>query len=199
MLNVAVWGSGRGSNFRALLTSVQQGSIKGVTIGLVLSNNSSAGILDIARGNGIPAVHLSVKQFPSEDLFVSALTSLMHKHKINFIVLAGYMKRVPLRVIQQFRERIINIHPALLPKFGGPGMYGIHVHEAVLAAGERESGATVHMVDEEYDHGRILAQQTVPVLDGDTPGILAARILEVEHRLLPATLHTLATSAKGYQ
>ena len=110
-------------------------------------------------------------------------------------MLAGYLKLVPPAVIARYRDRIVNMHPALLPAFGGRGMYGHHVHEAVLASGARESGATVHLVDEEYDRGAILAQGRVPVLPGDTPDRLAARVLEVEHRLLPAVV--LAAAAAG--
>ena len=109
-------------------------------------------------------------------------------HRVDLLVLAGYLKLVPAAVIARYRHRIVNVHPALLPAFGGPGMYGRRVHEAVLASGARESGATVHLVDEVYDRGAILAQRRVPVLPGDTPDRLAARVLEVEHRLLPAVV-----------
>jgi folate-dependent phosphoribosylglycinamide formyltransferase PurN len=111
-------------------------------------------------------------------------------------VLAGYLKLVPSGVIERYRGRILNIHPALLPAFGGPGMYGRHVHEAVLASGAGESGATVHLVDEEYDRGAVLAQARVPVLPGDTPERLAARVLEVEHRLLPAVVLAAARAGR---
>ena len=116
-------------------------------------------------------------------------------HRVDLLVLAGYLKLVPAAVIARYRGRIVNVHPALLPAFGGRGMYGHRVHEAVLASGARESGATVHLVDEEYDRGAILAQGRVPVLPGDTPDRLAARVLEVEHRLLPAVV--LAAAAAG--
>jgi phosphoribosylglycinamide formyltransferase-1 len=192
MLNIAVLGSGRGSNFQAILTAMQQGRIPGARICVVISNNSGAGILEIARNNSLPAVHLSQKQFPTEDGFVDALLSLLSTHGVNFIVLAGYMKRLHPRVVRAFRHRIINIHPALLPRFGGTGMYGIHVHEAVIAAGERLSGATVHYVDEEYDHGAIVLQKTVSVAADDTPETLAAKVLAVEHEIYPEALRRLA-------
>jgi phosphoribosylglycinamide formyltransferase 1 len=117
------------------------------------------------------------------------------RHGVELVVLAGYLKLVPPAVIARYRDRILNVHPALLPAFGGRGMYGRRVHEAVLASGARESGATVHLVDEEYDRGRILAQGRVPVLPGDTPDTLAERVLAVEHRLLPAAV--LAAAAAG--
>jgi phosphoribosylglycinamide formyltransferase-1 len=199
MLNLAVFGSGRGSNFQAILTALHQGKIPKVAIRLVISNSSSAGILEIARTHCIPAVHLSQKQFSSDDTYGDALFSLLEEHGVNFIVLAGYMKRVPARLVGAFRGSIVNIHPALLPKFGGTGMYGMRVHEAVLEAGEQESGATVHYVDEEYDHGEIIMQQRVPVMAGDTPGTLAARVLAAEHELYPEALRRLAAQGQEKQ
>jgi formyltetrahydrofolate-dependent phosphoribosylglycinamide formyltransferase len=185
MLNIVVFGSGRGSNFKAVLDAIADGSIPAAHISLVISNNATAGILDIARSRTIPALHISQKQFETESSFVAALLETLQSHGTDLVVLAGYMKRLPPQVVHAYRNRIINIHPALLPRFGGHGMYGIHVHAAVLAAQETVSGATVHLVDEEYDRGPILLQQTVPVLPDDTPEILAARVLLVEHRLLP--------------
>ena len=192
MLNIAVFGSGAGSNFRAILTAIQQGNIPDARISLVVSNNSGAGILGIARANALPAIHLSQKQFPDERSFGDKVLSTLREHGANFIALAGYMKQVPPAVVAAYRNRIVNIHPALLPRFGGPGMYGIRVHEAVLASGETMSGATVHYVDEEYDHGAIVLQQTAPVLPGDTPESLAARVLVVEHQLYPAAIRRIA-------
>jgi phosphoribosylglycinamide formyltransferase-1 len=193
MLNIAVLGSGRGSNFQAILTAIQQGRIPGAKICLVISNNSGAGILEIARSNSLPAVHLSQKQFPAEDDFVDALLSLLSVHGVNFIVLAGYMKRIHPRVVEAYRRRITNIHPALLPRYGGPGMYGMHVHEAVIAAGERLSGATVHFVDEEYDRGSIVMQKTVSVAANETPETLAAKVLDIEHEIYPEAIRRLAS------
>ncbi len=192
MLNIAVFGSGAGSNFRAILTAIQQGNIPGARISLVVSNNSGAGILGIARANALPAIHLSQKLFPDERSFVDTVLSALREHGVNFIALAGYMKRVPPDVVAAYRGRVVNIHPALLPRFGGTGMYGMRVHEAVLASGEKTSGATVHYVDEEYDHGKIVLQQTVPVLPGDTPESLAARVLTAEHALYPAAIRRIA-------
>ncbi len=193
MLNIAVFGSGRGSNFRAILTAIETGAIPGARIACVVSNNSSAGILETAREHSLPAYHVSPAQFSSEEDFVGRLLSVLDEHEANLIALAGYMKLLPRRLIERYRQRIINIHPALLPKFGGKGMYGHHVHEAVLAAGERESGATVHVVDEDYDHGPVLMQKRVPVLPGDTPETLAARVLVVEHELYPEVLRRIAS------
>jgi phosphoribosylglycinamide formyltransferase-1 len=192
MLRIAVLGSGRGSNFQAILTAIQHGNVPGARICLVISNNSGAGILNIARVYDLPAVHLSQKQFPDEKSFAAAMLSILRDHEVNFVVLAGYMKLVPRSVVAAFRDRIVNIHPALLPRHGGEGMFGIHVHEAVITAGEKESGATVHYVDEEYDRGRIILQRKVPVLPADTPASLAARVLEIEHILYPEALRRIA-------
>jgi phosphoribosylglycinamide formyltransferase-1 len=192
MLRIAVLGSGRGSNFQAILGAIQQERIPAARICLVISNNSSAGILDIARASSLPAIHLSQKQYPSEGQLVDALLSLLRQHDINLIVLAGYMKRLHPRVIEAYRNRILNIHPALLPKFGGKGMYGHHVHEAVIQAGETESGATVHLVDELYDHGTIVLQRTIPVAPEDTPESLAAKVLHIEHEIYPEALRLIA-------
>ena len=192
MLNIAVFGSGAGSNFQAILAAVQQGDIPGTRISLVLSNNSGAGILGIARASGLPAVHLSQKQYPDERSFARAVLSTLEAHGVNLVVLAGYMKRVPPDVVAAYRGRMVNIHPALLPRHGGEGMYGMRVHEAVIRAGDTISGATVHYVDEEYDHGSVVLQRTVPVLPGDTPATLAARVLETEHAIYPEALRLIA-------
>jgi len=192
MLRIAVLGSGRGSNFQAILSAVQSGALPKVRICLVISNNSSAGILEIARSNGIPALHLSQKAFATEEDFLQAMLEAFRVHDVNFVVLAGYMKRVHPEVIRRFRGRIVNIHPALLPKFGGQGMYGHHVHEAVIAARETVSGATVHIVDEEYDRGPIVLQRTVEVSPADTPETLAAKVLTIEHELYPDALRLIA-------
>jgi phosphoribosylglycinamide formyltransferase 1 len=195
MLNITVFGSGRGSNFKAVLDAMTAGRIPGARTAAVVSNNSTAGILEIARAHGIPAVHLSQKQYASEEAFAGAMLEVLCSHDTGLIVLAGYMKRLPAQVVAAFRHRIINIHPALLPDFGGQGMYGIHVHEAVIAAHRTVSGATVHMVDEEYDHGAIVLQGHVPVLSDDTPSTLAERVLQVEHQILPEAIRLFAGGA----
>jgi phosphoribosylglycinamide formyltransferase-1 len=194
MLNIAVFGSGRGSNFQSILAAIHGERIPGAKICLVISNNSQAGILDVARANSLPAVHVSRRQFSSDEEFAAEVLALLRSHGVDFVVLAGYMKRLPPQVVDAFRNRIVNIHPALLPRFGGQGMYGMRVHEAVIASGERVSGATVHFVDEEYDHGSIVLQRTVPVLPGDTPETLAARVLAVEHEMYPEALRRIASA-----
>ena len=178
---IAVLASGRGSNLQALMDALHESGPG--RIALVVSDRTDAPALDRARNAGIPAHHVAADGRASDGLL-----ALFAAHQIGLVVLAGYLKRVPTAVVAALRGRILNVHPALLPGFGGPGMYGRRVQEAVLASGARLSGATVHVVDEQYDHGPIVAQWPVPVKHGDTPESLAARILEIEHLLLPAVV-----------
>jgi phosphoribosylglycinamide formyltransferase-1 len=186
-MRVAVAISGRGSNLEALLRALTPDAPARVV--LVLSNRSDAAGLAHARDRAIPVEVLNDATDSTEWL------RCLREHRVELVVLAGYLKLVPAPVVTEFRDRILNIHPALLPAFGGAGMYGLRVHQAVLASGARETGATVHLVDEVYDGGRILGQTRVRVIPGDTPETLAARVLEVEHRLLPAVV--LAAAAAG--
>ncbi|HET8713717.1 MAG TPA: phosphoribosylglycinamide formyltransferase [Gemmatimonadales bacterium] len=186
-VRVAVLVSGGGTNLQALLDAFQHSTI--ARIARVISNRPDAGGLARARAAGVPTVVLRAPGDAGELLEVL--------RDIDLVVLAGYLKLVPAPVVKQFRGRMINIHPALLPDFGGPGMYGRHVHEAVLASGAIESGATVHFADEVFDRGAIIAQERVPVRRGDTPETLAARVLEAEHRLLPRVVHDLARALGG--
>jgi formyltetrahydrofolate-dependent phosphoribosylglycinamide formyltransferase len=182
-IRIASLVSGRGSNLQALLEACAAPDAPGRVV-LVVSNRADAGALERARAAGLAT---AVTRADGQD--ADGLLGLLREHGIELVVLAGYLKRIPDLVVAAFRGRMINVHPALLPAFGGPGQYGHHVHAAVLAAGARLSGVTVHLVDEEYDHGTILAQWPVPVRPGDTADALAARVLAVEHRLLPAVVH----------
>lgn len=186
-LRLAVLASGRGSNFEAILNNIKQGKLD-ASIQVVISNKDSAGALEIARQNEIPAVHISKKEFPAQKQFDEQVLSILNEYQVNFVILAGYLKMLSPVVVRKFKNRILNIHPALLPSFGGKGMYGIHVHEAVLAYGCRVSGVTVHLVDEAYDTGPPVLQRCVPVQDGDTPETLAARVLKVEHQIYTEAL-----------
>lgn len=194
MLNIAVFASGRGSNFDALYTAIAERKMDARIVALI-SNNSGAGALEKARSLSIPSYHISRKQFDDDAAFAHRLIDALRGHETHLIVLAGYMKRIDAAIIREFDRRIINIHPALLPKFGGAGMFGMHVHEAVIAAGEKESGATVHHVTDEYDEGTIIAQERVPVFVGDTPESLAQRVLTAEHRLLPSVVEQFVHTA----
>ncbi len=175
-MRVAVLASGRGSNLEALLEACRGDAPARVV--LVASDRPTAPALERARARGVAT------QLIADPADGPALAGALSQAQVDLVVLAGYLKLVPRAVVAQFRDRIINIHPALLPAFGGRGMYGPRVHQAVLASGATISGATVHVVNEEYDRGPILAQWPVPVAPGDTPASLAARVLEVEHRLL---------------
>lgn len=179
-MRVAVAVSGRGSNLEALFSRLGNGDEARIV--LVISDRADAQALDRARERGVDAVALV--DWRSADEWLAALAA----QSVDLLVLAGFLKLVPSEVIARYRGRIINVHPALLPAFGGKGMYGIRVHEAVLQSGAAESGCTVHLVEEEYDRGMILAQARVPVLPGDTAQLLASRVLEQEHRLLPAVV-----------
>lgn len=187
-MRVAVCLSGRGSNLEALLAACRRDPAAAVA--LVLSNRADAGGLAIARGAGIAA---EVLPDPAD---AADWLERLERHAIELIVLAGYLSLVPAGVIAPYRNRIVNIHPALLPSFGGPGMYGRRVHQAVLASGGTESGATVHLVDEVYDRGAVLAQARVPVRPDDTPATLARRVLDAEHRLLPAVVLAAARAGR---
>ncbi len=186
-MRVAVAVSGRGSNLEALLRAL--GPEAPARVVLVITNRPDARALDVAAAHGVDRLILHDPADSPQWL------APLERHQVDLIVLAGYLNLVPASVVARYRDRIVNVHPALLPAHGGRGMYGRRVHEAVLAGGDRESGATVHLVDEAYDRGAILAQRRVPVLPGDTPERLAARVLEVEHQLLPAVI--LAAAGAG--
>jgi formyltetrahydrofolate-dependent phosphoribosylglycinamide formyltransferase len=187
-LRVGVALTGHGSNLQALLDALPPGAPAQVVA--VFSDRADAGGLDRARHHGVPT---EVLERPAD---AGDWLRHLERHRVELLVLAGYLKLVPPGVIARYPGRVINIHPALLPAFGGPGMYGIRVHRAVLAAGATESGATVHLVDEVYDHGAVLGQARVPVLPDDTVDSLAARVLEVEHRLLPAAVLAAANAGR---
>lgn len=187
-VRIAVFASGRGSNFQALHAALSSMEHAPADIVLCISNNPNPGAFEFARQAGIETIRLSPKMYTDEQEYEQSLLWALGERDIEMIVLAGYMRQLPGGVVRAYRGRILNIHPALLPRHGGRGMYGMYVHQAVLAAGEPESGATVHLADEEYDTGAIIAQERVPVLPDDTPETLAARVLEAEHRLYPVTV-----------
>ena len=189
-LRVAVFASGGGTNLQALLDNFNKRD--GVArIVLVVSDRQDAHALERARAAGVEAVVIPVAGRPIDYVSRETLVTL-ESADIDVIALAGYLRLVPPAVVRRYRNRIINIHPALLPAFGGKGMFGLRVHRAVIESGATISGVTVHLVDEEYDTGEIVAQWPVPVLPGDTPESLAARVLRVEHLLYPAALESVA-------
>ena len=179
--------SGRGSNMLAILNDCKAGKLDAEPA-VVISNNAGAGALESARAAGIPAFHLSSATHEDESVLDNAITDTLKSNSVDWVILAGYMKKIGPKLLEEFQGKIFNIHPSLLPKYGGKGMFGIHVHESVLASGDTKTGVTIHLVDGEYDQGRVLAQERVPVEDGDTPEVLAARVLKLEHRLYSETL-----------
>jgi formyltetrahydrofolate-dependent phosphoribosylglycinamide formyltransferase len=190
---IAVLASGGGTNLQALLDHLDElGERRGGDVVLVASDRGGAGALLRARAHGIHAVHIPVTG-GSTVAAGSALETLLAEHRIDLMVLAGYLRLVPLDVVRRYAGAMVNVHPALLPAFGGTGMYGLRVHQAVLDAGVAISGVTVHFVDEEYDRGTIIAQWPVPILTGDDAHSLAARVLRVEHLLYPRVVDALAS------
>ncbi len=189
---LGVLASGKGSNLQAILDASWQGRLS-ARVGMVISNNSRSGALQRARRAGVPALHLSRQTHPDADLLDRAMCDALREHDCRWVVLAGYMKKLGPRVLAHYRGRLVNVHPSLLPRHGGQGMYGDRVHQAVLASGDRVSGATIHLVTGEYDQGPILAQRQVPVCPEDTVETLAQRVLAVEHKLYVETLEALVT------
>ncbi len=188
LMRVAVLASGGGTNLQALLDACREDNPARVV--LVASDRADAGALSRARAAGVESRHIT------DPADAAALTRLLSDRLVDLVVLAGYLKLVPAETVAAFAGRMINIHPALLPAFGGPGMYGRKVHRAVLESGATVSGASVHLVSAEYDRGRIVAQWPVRVQPGDTPDTLAAHVLEVEHRLLPAVVLAAARAGR---
>lgn len=186
-LRAAVFASGGGTNLQALLDHATDDATW--RVGLVLSNRPDAGALARAERAGVPRA--VVAQEPDGEPVEARMLAALDRHDIDFVLLAGYLKLVPAGVVTRYRGRIVNIHPALLPSFGGKGMYGMNVHRAVLESGVLVTGPTVHLADEVYDRGRILAQWPVPVRSNDTAEAVAARVLEVEHWLYPRVVDHL--------
>lgn len=188
----AVFASGSGSNFQALLDRRTAGDLH-VDFAVLITNNSNAGACERARTHGIPIVHLPPSRYEDPKAYAADLQNTLDAHNVEIISLAGYMKMIPVEIVRKYRNRIINIHPALLPAFGGKGMYGERVHQAVIEYGAKVSGITVHFVDEQYDQGPVILQRTTEVLDTDDPKSLASRVLALEHdsywRALEAIAH----------
>ncbi len=184
---IAFLASHSGSNMRAIVAACRDGRLRASPT-VLISNNSDSAAITWAKQNRLPSVHISATKSGSEADADAAIAATLAQYGADLVILAGYMRKLGPETLGTFAKRILNVHPALLPKFGGKGMYGRHVHEAILEAGESETGATIHLVDEEYDHGPVVAQARVPVLAGDTPDTLAARVQAREQELFPETL-----------
>lgn len=193
MRNIAVMVSGGGTNLQALIDAEKAGKIPHGKITLVVASNDSAYALKRAENNGIETVVVKRKAYENQDAFDKAIVETLHAHNIDMVVLAGYLSILGEKVIQAYRDRIINIHPSLIPSFCGKGFYGLKVHEAALARGVKVTGATVHLVNEIPDGGRILKQKAVYIEDGDTAEMLQRRVMEqAEWILLPEACEDIA-------
>jgi phosphoribosylglycinamide formyltransferase 1 len=184
---IAVFASGRGSNFIKIYHNIQKGKIPAQIVCLI-SDNPSAGAIQFAIQHQIPPAVLQPKNFSDPLLFGKEILNLLHQNQVDWIVLAGFLKKIPDNVVKTYNNRIINIHPALLPAFGGKGMYGMHVHAAVFTSGVKISGVTVHLVNEIYDSGPIVMQQAVNIEECQNPQEIAEKVLKIEHKLYSRAL-----------
>ena len=193
MLSIVVLVSGGGTNLQAIMDKIADGTVTNTKIAAVISNNANAYALERAKNAGIPAECISPKQFENRDLFNEALLAGVKKYNPDLVVLAGFLVIIPPALIAEYRNRLINIHPSLIPSFCGTGYYGLKVHEAVLARGNKVTGATVHFVDEGTDTGPILLQKAVYVQQGDTAEVLQKRVMvEAEWEILPQAIDAIA-------
>lgn len=190
-MKLGILASHNGSNLQAIIDAIEKGVLP-ASVSVIISNNSASGAAGRAKKHSIPFYHLSGKTHPVPVLLDKQICSVLEKHDVDIVFLAGYMKLLGPIVLNTYQNRILNTHPALLPDFGGKGMYGINVHRAVIKAGASETGITVHKVDAEYDTGEIVAQKSVPVLKNDTAESLAERVLKNEHEFVVETLALIA-------
>ncbi|MGN0371805.1 MAG: phosphoribosylglycinamide formyltransferase [Enterocloster sp.] len=193
MLRVGVMVSGGGTNLQAILDAIDSGKITNAKVEVVISNNAGAYALERAKNHGIEALCLSPKNYETREAFNEAFLAKADEYQLDLIVLAGFLVTIPAAMIQKYRNRIINVHPSLIPSFCGVGYYGLKVHEAALARGVKVTGATVHFVDEGVDSGPIILQKAVEVQPGDTPKVLQQRVMEqAEWIILPQAINMIA-------
>lgn len=195
MLRIGVLASHQGTNFQAIVNACQQGRVQ-ANVALLICNNSDAPVMARARKSGVATVHLSSLTHPSSGVLDEAMNNHLADENIDLVVLAGYMKKLGPRVLEAYRDRIINVHPSLLPRHGGPGFYGSRVHKAVIESGDSETGATVHLVNDDYDMGKALLQEKITVKVDDTPDSLAERLHPIEHKLLIEVIQQYATGKR---
>ncbi len=187
MIKLAVFVSGRGSNLRSIISQIKSGELNAV-VKVVISNVKDCKAFEICDSEKIPKYIVSEKIEKTNSINYQKLIEILEKEEVDLIVLAGFLKKIPVSLLSKFKNKIINIHPALLPSFGGKGMYGMNVHRAVYSSSAKISGATVHFVDEIYDNGKIIDQRVVDISDVKTPEEIAERVLKVEHELLPSVI-----------
>jgi phosphoribosylglycinamide formyltransferase-1 len=191
LFHIAIFASGTGTNAKKIIEHFRNSSLAKVS--LIVSNKRDAGVFNIAEKENIPSIFIEKEKFFSGNGYVDELL----ERKIDFIVLAGFLWKIPQALLKRYPHRIVNIHPALLPKYGGKGMYGHHVHEVVISAKENESGITIHYVDEHYDHGDVILQIRCPVLENDTPELLAERIHALEYANYPVVIEELVKKLRA--
>jgi len=192
MIKIAVLVSGNGTNLQSIIDACKSGDVPGKVV-LVVSSNKEAYALERARKEGIESVAVEREKFDSDENYSKEIMKYIDEKDTDLICLAGFLKKLDKALIDKYRNRIMNIHPALLPKYGGKGMYGLKVHAAVLESGDEYTGCTVHFVDEIYDHGPVILQKMIPVEKEDTPEVLAQKVLEIEHRLYPEAIKLFAS------
>ncbi len=190
MKRLGILASHRGTNFQAIIDACRNGQLSARPV-VAISNNSKSVALQRARDAGIETAHLSNRTHPDPDELDHAILDCLTDHDIDIVITAGYMKRLGQRTLGHYAGRILNIHPALLPKYGGRGMYGMNVHRAVIESGDTQTGVTIHWIEGDYDTGPVIAQRTISVREDDSPESLASRVLELEHTLLIKTLSDL--------
>ncbi|MQF64500.1 phosphoribosylglycinamide formyltransferase [SAR202 cluster bacterium AC-409-J13_OGT_754m] len=191
-LRLGFLASGGGSNLQAIIDACKNGRLKAECC-VVISNNSKSKALKRGKSAGIPTAHLSTKTHSTNEQLDLAITEKLEEHKVNLVILAGYMKLLGPSTVAKFRNRILNIHPALLPRFSGKGFYGKNIHKSVLSSNEKFTGVTIHLVDEQYDHGPIIAQKRIAIMKEDTLESLEQRVLSHEHELYVNTLRQIAS------
>ena len=195
MLKIAVCVSGGGTNLQAIIDAIESGKITNTEISVVISNNKNAYALERAKNHNIEGICISPKDYENREAFNQAFLDALDSYQVDLVVLAGFLVVIPPQMIAKYRNRIINVHPSLIPSFCGTGYYGLKVHEAALARGVKVTGATVHYVDEGTDTGPIILQKAVAVLEGDTPEVLQRRVMEeAEWVILPQAINQIANS-----
>lgn len=190
-MNIAVFASHGGSDLQAIIDGCKNEQIN-ATVVVVISNNKDSVALQRAKNENIPNFHMSAKKYGSEEILATEILNVLNQYNVDMIFLAGYMRLLHIDILEKYENRIFNIHPALLPKFGGKGMFGMNVHNAVINAKEKETGVAIHRVNAEYDSGEIVAQTKVAVMENDTPEILAERVLLREHEFLVEVISSIA-------
>jgi phosphoribosylglycinamide formyltransferase-1 len=183
-----------GTNVQSVVKACAMGTLAAEPA-IIISNNRESAVLEFGRSRGVPSVWIGGAAYEDDALRDEAINAELSKHNVDVVLLLGYMRKLGSATLGSFRGRILNIHPALLPKHGGKGKYGLHVHESVLASGDMETGVSIHVVNEDYDQGPVIAQCRMPVLESDTPATLQARVLAREHEFLIETLNTIVTGS----